>query len=94
MTFGSGVLVDGTGLSLISPGHMLEGIYVCRRPDEIIASNSLVGLRVAADLVLDPRVAYPPLFNESVRGITHTSISRHHDRLDRDLLPRQPSAGR
>jgi hypothetical protein len=81
-TYGSGVLVDGTGLHLISPGHMLEGIYVCRRADGVIASNSLSGLLVAADLVLDPHVAYPPLFNESVRGVNRTTIPTTTDPIE------------
>jgi len=42
--FGSGVLVEGDALYLVPPGHMLEGIYLCRRAGELVASNSLVGL--------------------------------------------------
>ena len=61
---------------------MLEGIYVCRRADEVIASNSLVGLLVAADLELDPRVAYPALFNESVQGVNHTTIPTTTDPIE------------
>jgi len=68
------VLVDGTTLNIVPPGHMLEGIYICQRAEELIASNSLVGLLVAADLQLDPQVSYPPLFNESVKGVMHTTI--------------------
>ncbi len=92
-TFGSGVLVDGTALNIVPPGHMLEGIYSCQRGDELIASNSLVGLLVAADLQLDLHVAYPPLFNESVNGVMQTSIptttapipANFHDNLRLDL---------
>lgn len=73
-TFGSGVVVDGAGLYLRPPGHMREGIYICRRLNEVVASNSLAALPVAADLELDPRVAYPPLFNEPVQGVMHTTI--------------------
>lgn len=72
--FGSGVLVDGQGLYLVPPGHMLEGIYWCRRGQQLVASNSLVGLLTAAGVELDPAVAYPGLFNESVDGTMHTSI--------------------
>ncbi len=78
-TFGSGVLIDDDGLHLIPPGHMLEGVYACRRPGELIAANSLVGLLVAAGLELDPRVAYPQLFNESVDGVMHTTIPTASD---------------
>lgn len=92
-TFGSGVLVDGTTLNIVPPGHMLEGVYTYRRARELIASNSLVGLLVAADLQLDPRVSYPPLFNESVNGVMHTTIptmtdpitANFHDNLRLDL---------
>ena len=81
-TFGSGVLLDGDALYLIPPGHMLEGIYVCRRAGEVVASNSLAGLLVAADLALDPRVAYSPLFDESVRGVMHTTIPTMSDPIE------------
>jgi hypothetical protein len=55
--FGSGVFADGDGLYLVPPGHTLEGVYLVRRVDELVASNSLVGLLVAAGLELDPDVA-------------------------------------
>lgn len=73
-TFGSGVFVDDGSLLLVTPGHMLEGIYVGRLGEELACSNSLVGLLSAAGLELDPAVMYPPLFNESVDGIRRTSI--------------------
>jgi len=73
-TFGSGVLVDRTTLNIVPPGRMLEGVYICQRARELLASNSLVGLLVAADLHLDPRVSYPPLFNASVDGDMHAII--------------------
>lgn len=81
-TFGSGVLVDDRGLHLIPPGHMLEGIYLCRRATETIASNSLAGLLVTAGLELDPRVVYPALFNRSVDGIMHSRIPTTTDPID------------
>jgi hypothetical protein len=97
MPFGSGVLADGDGLFIIPPGHMLEGVYVCERADAVFASNSLVGLLVAADLELDSTVAYPPHFNESVDGIMRTTIPTttlpieacFHDNLRLDLDGRQ-----
>ena len=105
-TFGSGVLVEGEVLNIVPPGHMLEGVYLCRRAHDLIASNSLVGLLAAADLELDPVVWYPRLFNQSVDGVMHPIIptttdpiaAHFHDnlRLDpRGLLtivpkPREP----
>jgi hypothetical protein len=74
MPCGSGVLADGDSLYILPPGHMLEGVYVCHVADEVFASNSLVGLLVAADLELDPAVAYPSFFNKSVDGVMHTTI--------------------
>lgn len=81
-TFGSGVLLDDRGLRLIAPGHMLEGIYVCRRDTETIASNSFPGLLAVAGLELDQQVAYPGLFNESVDGVLHTRIPTRTDYVD------------
>ncbi len=91
--FGSGVLADGDGLYLVPPGHMLEGLYVCRRPGELVASNSLAGLLVAAELDLDATLNYAALFDESVDGIMHTTIpttsepieAHFHDNLRLDL---------
>ena len=80
--FGSGVLANNRGLHLIPPGHMLEGIYVCRRAAETIASNSMPSLLAVAGLELDPRVAYPPLFNESVDGVMHTRIPTTTDPIE------------
>ncbi len=74
MALGSGVFAWDESLIIVPPGHTLEGVYLCRLSDELVASNSLVGLLVAANLELDPRVAYPPLFNESVAGVLHTVI--------------------
>jgi hypothetical protein len=76
---------------------MLEGIYLHRLADGgMLASNSLTGLLSAAGLDLDPAVAYPPLFNESVDGVMHSVIptlggpieTLFHDnlRIDRDGL--------
>src|SRR5687767_2780180 len=95
--FGSGVLLEGENLYLVPPGHMLEGIYLQRLADGgMLASNSLTGLLSAAGLELDPAVAYPPLFNESVDGVMHSVIptlggligTLFHDnlRIDRDGL--------
>ncbi|MEX2546910.1 MAG: hypothetical protein WD830_03880 [Chloroflexota bacterium] len=95
-TFGSGVLLDGEdgeALHIIPPGHMLEGVYLRRRREELIAANSLVGLIAAAGLDLDPNVSYPPLFNESVDGVMHTTIptttdpieAHFHDNMRLDL---------
>ena len=94
--FGSGVLVEGDALYLVPPGHMLEGIYLCRRAGELVASNSLVGLLGPAGVELDPNVAYPALFNQSVEGIMHTTIPTlgpqietcFHDNLRLDLAGR------
>ena len=92
-TFGSGVLVEGEALNIVPPGHMLEGVYVCQRAGDLIATNSLVGLLVAADLELSPQIAYPPLFNEAVLGVMHTTMptamdpitANFHDNLRLDL---------
>lgn len=72
--FGSGVLVDADGVWIVAPGHMLEGVYVHRRGDALTASNSLVGLLVAAGLELDPAVDYGGLLHRSVQGHTRTVI--------------------
>ncbi len=74
MPFGSGVLRDGGSLYLVPPGHMLEGIYVRQLPGAVIAANSLAGLVTATGLELSPDVAYPALFNESVDGVTHSTL--------------------
>ena len=74
MACGSGVFVQDETLTIVPPGHTLEGVYLCRLADELVASNSMVGLLVAANLELDAHVAYPPLFNESVAGVLHTVI--------------------
>ncbi|MGI8929593.1 MAG: hypothetical protein ACR2H0_09060, partial [Candidatus Limnocylindrales bacterium] len=92
-TFGSGVLVDGEAITIVPPGHMLEGVFVCQRVGDLIATNSLVGLLVAAGLELSPRIAYPRLFNEAVVGVMHTTIpttthpitANFHDNLRLDL---------
>lgn len=92
--FGSGVLRDGERLFLVPPGHMLEGIYLQRLADGgVLASNSLTGLLTAAGLELDPALAYPPMFNESVDGVMHSVIptlgppveTLFHDNLSIDL---------
>jgi hypothetical protein len=91
--FGSGVLLDGDELNIVPPGHMLEGVYVCQRPTELIASNSFACLLAAAGLELDPEVLYPSLFQRSVDGLMHTTIptttdpihAAFHDNLRVDL---------
>ena len=73
-TFGSGVLLDGGALHLVPPSHLLENIYLCRLAGEVVASNSLVGLLVAADLELDPEVDYPARFGKSGEGVMRFSV--------------------
>jgi hypothetical protein len=72
--FGSAVIADGPALYVVPPGHMLEGVYVAQQPAGLVATNSLAALLVASGLELDPALAYPPLFNESVRGLARTRI--------------------
>ncbi|MEA2678112.1 MAG: hypothetical protein QOJ81_2253 [Chloroflexota bacterium] len=63
--FGSGIVADGDGFVVVPPSHPHERLYL-HRPDERgqswLVSNSLVWLLVAADLALDPAIAYPSLF--------------------------------
>ncbi|HYI23531.1 MAG TPA: hypothetical protein VEX62_12960, partial [Candidatus Limnocylindrales bacterium] len=73
-TFGSGVLLDRGALHVVPPSHLLETVYLCRRPGEVVASNSLVGLLVAADLELDPDVDYPARFGKAGEGTMRFSI--------------------
>jgi hypothetical protein len=74
MPFGSGVVADGEHLWLVPPGHTLEGIYICRADAGLLASNSLAGLLALIGADLLPGVAYPVLFDRSVKGLLHTVI--------------------
>ena len=53
---------------------MLEGAYLVRSPEEVFISNSLACVLRAANVQLDPKAAYPPLFNRSVQRVRHTTI--------------------
>lgn len=60
--FGSGIVVRGVQLFILTPSHHLEGLYLARVGDEICLSNSLVGVLSAAGLSLDPTADYPSIF--------------------------------
>jgi hypothetical protein len=60
--FGSGIVVHGHDLLVITPSHHLEGVYVAELSDRVLLSNSLVAVLTAAGLELDPEFDYPSLF--------------------------------
>jgi hypothetical protein len=67
--FGSGVVVEGTELVLVTPSHQMEGLFTTRRPDgEIVAGNSLTGVMVAAGVKLLPQAPYPSLMRRVLDG--------------------------
>jgi hypothetical protein len=63
--FGSGMVVRGGQLFILTPSHHLEGLYFCRVGDEVCVSNSLVGVLSSAGVSLDPTVDYPSIFGAS-----------------------------
>lgn len=60
--FGSGVVVRGEGLMVISPGHVFDGIWFVSLPGRLVVANTLVGLLAGAGLELDPDESYPARF--------------------------------
>ncbi len=60
--FGSGVIMVEGRPVIVPPSHPLERLYLYRRGQRLLASNSLVWLLRAAKVQLDPAVLYPPLF--------------------------------
>lgn len=74
--FGSGILVDGRELVIVTPAHMLEPVYLATESDgTLVVSNSLVGLLCATRRDLDPKILYTTLFGSSNRGLSHAVVS-------------------
>lgn len=73
-TFGSGVLLKGDDVLVVPPSHLIENVYLARRPGTLLASNSLVGLLSAARMRLDPAADYPFLFGQTGDGIFRFSV--------------------
>jgi len=60
--FGSGLVIADGRAVVIPPSHPLERLYLYRREESWLASNSLAWLLHAADVELDSNAQYPPLF--------------------------------
>ncbi|MEX2546815.1 MAG: hypothetical protein WD830_03390 [Chloroflexota bacterium] len=74
--FGSGVVIDGRELVIVSPSHTLEPVYNAREPDgTLVTSNSFVGLLCATRRELDPAAIYPPRFGVINQGLSHATQS-------------------
>ena len=63
--FGSGMVLHGRDLVVITPSHQLEGMYHVRAGDVLLVSNSLVAVMVASRLELDPAIDYSSIFTAS-----------------------------
>jgi hypothetical protein len=61
---------------------MLEMVYLCRRDDSIVASNSLVGLLTAARLRLDPDLDYPAILDQATDGIFRFEVPTLDGRIE------------
>ena len=72
--FGSGIVLDAQGPLIVPPAHTLEAVYVVRRDDRVLASNSLVGVLVAAGLELMPGVDYVSRFYRISDGVARSPI--------------------
>ena len=72
--FGSGIVLDGQGPLIVPPAHTLEAVYVVRRDDRVLASNSLVGVLVAAGLELVPGADYVSRFHRVSNGLAESPI--------------------
>ena len=74
--FGSGIVIDGRELVVVTPAHTLEPVFFATEPDGIlVVSNSFVGLLCATGRELDPAVPYPTLFGSINRGLSHAVVS-------------------
>ncbi len=67
--FGSGMVVRGADLFVLTPSHHLEGLYHARVGPDLFISNSLVGLLTAAGLSLDRNADYPSVFPRVQRAV-------------------------
>lgn len=73
--FGSGMVLDGRELIVVSPAHTLEPVYSTADDDgSRWISNSFAALLVAAERTLDPDVRYPPIFGLINRGISYATF--------------------
>jgi hypothetical protein len=59
----------------VPPAHTQEGIYLHHGADQLLVSNSLVGLITAAELALDPTVDYPDKFLRAMGGIRNSPVA-------------------
>ncbi len=72
--FGSGMVADANGLHIVPPAHNMDGIYYARLRDELLVSNSLVGLLSAAGLELVDGIDYPTRFRAASDGLARSPI--------------------
>jgi len=70
--FGTGMISRGTHLCAVPPGHTMALLYTWRNGDELLVSNTLVGLLAKADLELLADVNYQGLFARTSRGLLAT----------------------
>jgi len=73
--FGSGMVASGVELVIVPPGHTLEGTYRWHGRDELVISNSLVGLLTATNLRLMPGIDYVSRFIQLADGLDRSPIS-------------------
>jgi hypothetical protein len=73
--FGSGIVIDGRNLVIVTPAHILESLFMAHESDgRLLVSNSLVCLLVATGRQLREDVLYPPVFSAINRGLSHATI--------------------
>ncbi len=73
--FGSGMAARAGGLLIVPPGHTLEGVYRWHGREELVISNSLVGLLTAKNLALLPGSDYVSRFIQLADGLDRSPIS-------------------
>ena len=67
--FGSGMVIDGSDLLAIAPGHTMALLFSWRGEHELFIANTIVGLLARTGLELLPDADYVSLFARTAHGL-------------------------